>query len=47
MLQIVIDIQRDIYLALAEHIKAFAAGGSWAAFLASFPSGSSSARFTR
>jgi hypothetical protein len=26
MLQIVIDIQRGIYLALAEHIKAFAKG---------------------
>jgi len=39
MLQIVIDIQRDIYLALAEHIKAFAAGGSWGAFLAFLPLG--------
>ncbi|MDB5525161.1 MAG: high-affinity nickel-transporter [Rhizobium sp.] len=39
MLQIVIDIQRDIYLALAEHIKAFAAGGSWAAFLGFLPLG--------
>ena len=39
MLQIVIDIQRDIYLALAEHIKAFAAGGSWSAFLAFLPLG--------
>jgi hypothetical protein len=34
MLQIVVDIQRDIYLALAEHIKAFAVGGGWAAFRA-------------
>jgi nickel/cobalt exporter len=39
MLQIVIDIQRDIYLALAEHIKAFAAGGSLGAFLAFLPLG--------
>jgi nickel/cobalt transporter (NicO) family protein len=39
MLQIVIDIQRDIYLALAEHIKAFAAGGGWAAFLGFLPLG--------
>jgi nickel/cobalt exporter len=39
MQQIVIDIQRDIYLALAEHIKAFAAGGSWGAFLAFLPLG--------
>lgn len=39
MLQIVIDIQRDIYLALADHIKAFAAGGGWGAFLAFLPLG--------
>jgi nickel/cobalt exporter len=39
MLQIVIDIQRDIYLALAEHIKAFAAGGGWASFLGFLPLG--------
>lgn len=39
MLQIAIDIQRDIYLALADHIKAFAAGGGWAAFLAFLPLG--------
>jgi hypothetical protein len=31
VLQALIDIQRDIYLALAEHIKAFAAGGGWSA----------------
>jgi nickel/cobalt exporter len=37
--QALIDIQRDIYLALAEHIKAFAAGGSWSAFLAFLPLG--------
>ena len=39
MFQALIDIQRDIYLALAEHIKAFAAGGSWSAFLAFLPLG--------
>lgn len=39
MLQIVVDIQRDIYLALAEHIKALAAGGGWTAFLAFLPLG--------
>ena len=39
MLQIVVDIQRDIYLALAQHIKAFAVGGSWGAFLAFLPLG--------
>jgi nickel/cobalt exporter len=39
MLQFVVDIQRDIYLALADHIKAFAAGGGWGAFLAFLPLG--------
>jgi nickel/cobalt exporter len=39
MLQIIVDTQRDIYLALADHIKAFAAGGSWASFLAFLPLG--------
>lgn len=39
MLQFVVDIQRDIYLALADHIKAFAAGGGWGAFLAFVPLG--------
>jgi nickel/cobalt exporter len=39
MLQIVVHIQRDIYLALAEHIKAFAAGGGWDTFLAFLPLG--------
>jgi nickel/cobalt transporter (NicO) family protein len=37
--QALIDIQRDIYLALAEHIKMFAAGGGWSAFLAFLPLG--------
>lgn len=39
MLQTVIDIQRDIYLAFADHIKAFANGGGWAAFVAFLPMG--------
>jgi nickel/cobalt exporter len=39
MLQFVVDIQRDIYLALADHIKAFAAGGGWGAFVAFLPLG--------
>jgi nickel/cobalt exporter len=37
--QALIDIQRDIYLALAEHIKMFAAGGGWSAFLTFLPLG--------
>ncbi len=39
MLQAIVDIQRDIYLAFAEHIKAFANGGGWTAFLAFLPMG--------
>ncbi|MBI1292087.1 ABC transporter permease [bacterium] len=39
MLQWLIDIQRDIYLTLADQIKAFAAGGSWTAFAAFLPMG--------
>ena len=39
MLQAIVDIQRDIYLAFAEHIKTFANGGGWAAFLAFLPMG--------
>ena len=39
MLQWLIDIQRDIYLTFADHIKAFAAGGSWAALAAFLPMG--------
>jgi hypothetical protein len=33
--QDVISYQRDIYLAFADHIKAFAAGGGWFSFLVS------------
>ena len=47
MFQALIDIQRDIYLALAEHIKAFAAGGGWPAFLAFLPLGVVFGRSTR
>ncbi|PLU08049.1 nickel/cobalt transporter [Sinorhizobium medicae] len=39
MLQAIVDIQRDIYLAFAEHIKTFANGGGWSAFLAFLPMG--------
>ena len=39
MLPWIVDFQRDIYFAFAEHIKAFAGGGSWAAFLAFLPMG--------
>lgn len=39
MLRIAVDIQRDICLALAEHIKALAAGGGWAALLTFLPLG--------
>lgn len=39
MFQALVEVQRDIYLALAEHIKAFAAGGGWASFLAFLPLG--------
>jgi ABC-type nickel/cobalt efflux system permease component RcnA len=37
--QAVIDYQREIYLAFADHIKAFASGGGWLAFLAFLPMG--------
>jgi ABC-type nickel/cobalt efflux system permease component RcnA len=37
--QVIIDYQREIYLAFAEHIKAFAAGEGWLAFLAFLPMG--------
>ncbi|TIM79853.1 MAG: ABC transporter permease, partial [Mesorhizobium sp.] len=30
-MQWIIDVQRDIYLAFAGHIRAFADGGSWTA----------------
>lgn len=39
MLQWIIEAQREIYLALAEHIKAFAAGDSWSALAAFLPMG--------
>lgn len=39
MLPWIVDFQRDIYFAFAEHIKAFAASGSWATFLAFLPMG--------
>lgn len=39
MLQWIVEIQREIYLAFAEHIKGFAAGGGWAALAAFLPMG--------
>ena len=39
MLQWLIEVQRDIYLAFAGHIKAFAQDGSWAALAAFLPMG--------
>ncbi|ASP87584.1 MULTISPECIES: nickel/cobalt transporter [Sinorhizobium] len=39
MLQAIVDIQRDIYLAFAEHIKTIANGGGWTDFLAFLPMG--------
>jgi ABC-type nickel/cobalt efflux system permease component RcnA len=39
MWQFIIDIQRDIYLAFADHIKAFASGTGWRAFLSFLPMG--------
>lgn len=39
MLQAIVDIQRDIYLAFAEHIKTFANGVGWTSFLAFLPMG--------
>ncbi|AWM28709.1 hypothetical protein AOX55_00005934 (plasmid) [Sinorhizobium fredii CCBAU 25509] len=47
MLQAIVDTQRDIYLAFAEHIKTFANGGGWTAFFASCRWGSSLARCMR
>ncbi len=35
----IVDFQRDIYFAFADHIKAFAGSGSWIAFLAFLPMG--------
>lgn len=37
MLQTLIDIQRDIYTAFADHIRAFADDGSWLAFTGFLP----------
>ncbi|QIA21987.1 sulfite exporter TauE/SafE family protein [Mesorhizobium sp. AA22] len=39
MLQTIIELQRDIYLAFAGHIKAFAQDGSWSALAAFLPMG--------
>jgi ABC-type nickel/cobalt efflux system permease component RcnA len=39
LLQAIVDVQRDIYLAFAEHIKTFANGGGWTTFLAFVPMG--------
>ncbi len=39
MLPWIVDFQRDIYLAFADHIKAFASGGGWTAFLTFLPMG--------
>ncbi|MBX5225107.1 ABC transporter permease [Rhizobium sp. NLR9b] len=39
MFQQIIDIQREIYLTFAGHIKDFAAGSGWASFLAFLPMG--------
>ncbi|KJF70704.1 ABC transporter permease [Agrobacterium rhizogenes] len=39
MFQQIVDVQREIYLAFAGHIKEFAAGGGWASFLAFLPMG--------
>lgn len=35
----IVEFQHEIYLAFAEHIKAFAGDGSWSAFLAFLPMG--------
>jgi len=39
MLQWLVEVQRDIYLTFAGHIKAFAAGGGWTALAAFLPMG--------
>jgi nickel/cobalt transporter (NicO) family protein len=39
MFQDIVSFQREIYLALAEQIKAFANGGGWGAFLGFLPMG--------
>lgn len=38
-LQDIVGLQREIYLAFAAHIKAFATGGGWSAFLIYLPMG--------
>ncbi|PDT27212.1 ABC transporter permease [Rhizobium sp. L9] len=37
--QQIVEFQREIYLAFADHIKSFAGGGGWLAFLAFLPMG--------
>lgn len=39
LIQDIVSFQRDVYLAFAEHIKAFATGGGWGAFLVYLPMG--------
>ncbi|MBX4934807.1 ABC transporter permease [Rhizobium bangladeshense] len=39
MFQQIVDIQREIYLTFAGHIKDYAAGGGWQSFLAFLPMG--------
>lgn len=39
MLQDIVSLQREIYQAFADQIRAFAAGGGWAAFFAYLPMG--------
>ncbi|MHB0953973.1 MAG: nickel/cobalt transporter [Allorhizobium sp.] len=39
MWQFVIDVQREIYLGFADHIKAFASGTGWGSFVAFLPMG--------
>ncbi|TIU33498.1 MAG: ABC transporter permease, partial [Mesorhizobium sp.] len=39
MIQALFDYQREIYLAVAQHLKSFAADGSWPALFAVLPMG--------
>lgn len=39
MLQTIIEVQREIYLAFADHLDAFAHGGRWTALAAFLPMG--------
>ncbi|AZO70451.1 ABC transporter permease [Mesorhizobium sp. M1D.F.Ca.ET.043.01.1.1] len=39
MIQALFDYQREIYIAVAQHLKSFAANGSWLALLAVLPMG--------